>query len=100
MDRRRTFSVHPREAESGAPDASPTHTSPLWCQEAPVADLPTTTTTCLETSQQDATGVPSPPTNTWGRFRKCLTNIFSSMVSCFRSRDRVVVLVGEADTLH
>ncbi|XP_049339149.1 uncharacterized protein LOC125804043 [Astyanax mexicanus] len=73
---------------------------PFCCQEAPVADLPTPTTTYLETSQQDDTGLPSPTNNTWGRFRKCLANIFSSMSSCFRSRDRVVVLIGEADKLH
>ncbi|KAG9282814.1 apoptosis-inducing factor 1, mitochondrial isoform X1 [Astyanax mexicanus] len=116
MDCRRTFSVHPPEAESGAPEASPPHTPPLsvvsdpeispqhvdvllpfCCQEAPTAHLPTITTTYLETSQQDDTGLPSP---TRGRFGKRLTNIFSSMFSCFRSRDRVVALVGEADTLH
>ncbi|KAG9283372.1 apoptosis-inducing factor 1, mitochondrial isoform X1 [Astyanax mexicanus] len=148
MDLLRTSSVHPPEAESGAPEASPPHTPPLsvdsamdssddcsvlslgevpisWvepnacvkevvsdpeispqdvgvllpfcCQEAPTAHLPTITTTYLETSQQDNTGLPSA---TRSRFGKRLTNIFSSMFSCFRSRDRVVVLVGEADTLH
>ncbi|KAG9282704.1 apoptosis-inducing factor 1, mitochondrial isoform X1 [Astyanax mexicanus] len=116
MDCRRTFSVHPPEAESGAPEASSPQTSPLsvvsdpeispqhvdvllpfCCEEAPTAHLPTiTTTTYLDTSQQDDTGLPSP---TRGRSGKRLTNIFSSMFSCFRSRDRVVALVGEADTL-
>ncbi|KAG9269649.1 hypothetical protein AMEX_G16703 [Astyanax mexicanus] len=49
-------------------------------QEAPMADLP------------------SPPTNTQGKSHH--TTTINSMFSCFRSRHRVGVLVGEADHLH